>query len=121
MATQNKSNMEAVFASLTDSQRVETLNSVYQKGISIPKDQLAFSADKLVYLKPFIAKLTNNQQTEDLTSRILARQIIDELLMDILNEVQAFSHNVENGAKEYGLESLLNKYEEDFYLSNQVA
>ena len=80
--------MEATFNTLTDDQRLETLNNVYRKGLSTPKEQLAFSADKLVYLKPFINKLqAANAGTQDLRSRVMARQIIDELLRDILDEV----------------------------------
>ncbi|MGB0368547.1 MAG: hypothetical protein ACPGD8_04025, partial [Flavobacteriales bacterium] len=72
--------MNAIFATLTDDQRVETLNNIYRKGVSTPKDQLAFSADKLVYLKPFIGKLRNaNNETQDLRSRVMARQVIDQL------------------------------------------
>ncbi len=117
--------MEAIFSTLTDEQRVNTLNSVYQKGLSTPKENLAFSADKLVYLKPFISKLQNdNGITEDLSSRIMARQVIDELLMDIMEEIEASSKNEKEASKvalEYGLHMLVNNYEEDFYYTSKVA
>ena len=112
--------MEATFNTLTDDQRLETLNNVYRKGLSTPKEQLAFSADKLVYLKPFINKLqAASAGTQDLRSRVMARQVIDELLRDILDEVSATS-SPEKGAIEYGLQ-LLTIPEEDFYYTNQVA
>ena len=117
--------MEAIFSTLTDEQRVNTLNSVYQKGLSTPKENLAFSADKLVYLKPFISKLQNdNGITEDLSSRIMARQVIDELLMDIMEEIEANSKNEKAANKmaiEYGLSLLVNNHEEEFYYASKVA
>jgi hypothetical protein len=125
LAATTKGNMEAIFSTLTDEQRVNTLNSVYQKGLSTPKESLAFSADKLVYLKPFISKLQNdNGITEDLSSRIMARLVIDELLMDIMEEIEAASTNEKDANKialEYGLSVLINNQEEDFYYASNVA
>lgn len=117
--------MEALFATLTDEQRVNTLNRVYQKGLSTAKENLAFSADKLVYLKPFITKLQNdNGVTQDLNSRLMARQIIDELLQDILDEI-TFHSNSEAAAQqlamEYGLTIFLTPYSEDYYAPSKVA
>lgn len=116
--------MEAIFTTLTDKQRVETLNNVYQKGLATPKEQLAFSADKLVYIKPFISRLQNeNGAYQELSSRVMVRQVIDELLKDILEEVNASGSKDSNKrALEYGLQMLLiNNYEEDFYFTNKVA
>jgi len=117
--------MEAIFSTLTDEQRVNTLNSVYQKGLSTSKENLAFSADKLVYLKPFISKLQNdNGVTEDLSSRLMARQVIDELLQDIMEEIEVNSTNEATANKvalEYGLSLFINNYEEDFYYTSKVA
>tara|TARA_R110000868_G_scaffold14220_1_gene66189 strand:- start:404 stop:757 length:354 start_codon:yes stop_codon:yes gene_type:complete len=117
--------MEAVFSTLTDEQRVNTLNSVYQKGLSTPKDTLAFSSDKLVYLKPFISKLQNdNGITEDLSSRIMARQVIDELLQDIVEEIEVSASSKTAANKivfEYGLGIFINNPEEDIYYSSKVA
>lgn len=116
--------MEAIFSTLTDKQRVETLNSVYQKGISTPKEKLAFSSDKLVYLKPFLAKLQNTETT-DLNSRMMVRQVVDQLLQDIMDEISATcsrANMVANRvAVEYGLTALTSNYAEDFYLTKQVA
>ncbi|MCB9186038.1 MAG: hypothetical protein H6601_04755 [Flavobacteriales bacterium] len=116
--------MEATFATLTDKQRVETLNSVYQKGIATPKEKLAFSSDKLVYLKPFLNKLQNTEAT-DLNSRLMVREVVDQLLQDIVDEISlacARTNMLANKvAVEYGLGALLNSYEEDFYLNKQVA
>jgi hypothetical protein len=87
--------------------------------MSTPKEALAFSADKLVYIKPFISKLqSNNGLTEDLTSRVMARQIIDELLKDILEEITASCDNdksVEKISSEYGLNVLTANSVEEFY------
>ncbi|MFT4980768.1 MAG: chaperonin GroEL (HSP60 family) [Bacteroidia bacterium] len=113
--------MEAIFNTLTDEQRVETLNNVYRKAVSTPKEQLAFASDKLVYLKPFISKLQNaDGTTQDLRSRVMARQIIDELLKDILDEVCS-ADAPEKSAVEYGLQLLTTSYQEDFYYANKVA
>lgn len=104
--------MEAIFATLTDQERVQTLNSVYQKGLSTSKENLAFSSDKLVYLKPFISKLQNeNNLNENLGSRVMVRQIVDELLLDIAAEITAtcggLGKEVSRVAAEYGLTLLL--------------
>ncbi len=113
--------METIFATLTDNQRVETLNNLYQKGLSTPKEQLAFSADKLVYLKPFISRLINADGiTGDLNSRIMTRNVIDELLQDILEEIEATSviQTSKDSAKiasEYGLQLITNKFPEEAY------
>ena len=117
--------MEAIFSTLTDEQRVSTLNSVYQKGLSTSKANLAFSSDKLVYLKPFISKLQNdNGITEDLSSRIMARQVIDELLQDIVDEIQANASNANTAKRitsEYGLGIFSASSEEEIYYSSKVA
>ena len=111
--------MEALFNALTDEQRVETLNSVYQKGVTTPKDKLAFSADKLVYLKPFLSKL-QAIDTADLSNRFMIRQVVDQLLQDITDEITVTSarENVPacKMAAEYGLGMLLPQYVEPMYL-----
>lgn len=121
---QKQKDMEAVFATLTDAQRVETLNNIYKKGLSTPSQNLAFSADKLVYVKPFISKLTNTED-QDLTSRIMARSIIDDLLNDIVSEVEAAAVVSDKSSArlvaEYGLGLLVNQFEEDFYYASKVA
>ncbi|MBI1287461.1 MAG: hypothetical protein GC178_07745 [Flavobacteriales bacterium] len=117
--------MEAVFATLTDNQRVETLNNLYKKSISTPKGNLAFSADKLVYLKPFISRLQNTDGVDqDLNSRIMVRSVVDELLKDILAEIEVASGNGKNADKialEYGLGQLVQSVEENFYYTSKVA
>lgn len=117
--------MEAIFTTVTDKQRVDTLNSIYQKGLCTPKEALAFSSDKLVYVKPFISKLQNeNGATEDLSSRIMARQVIDELLNDIMDEIEmSCAKSAKDASKialEYGLHAFINN-DEDFYFANKVA
>lgn len=117
--------MEAIFSTITDEQRVNTLNRVYQKSLSTSKENLAFSADKLVYIKPFISKLQNDSGvTQDLSSRLMARQVIDELLKDIMDEIEVNSSNnttKQKVALEYGLNIFINNYQEEFYYSNKVA
>ncbi len=119
--------MEATFSTLTDEQRINTLNSIYQKGLSTSKENLAFSADKLIYIKPFISKLQSDKGVaQDLSSRLMTRQIIDELLQDIFDEIEVSSTNSEASvnkmALEYGLNMFVNNnHEEDFYYANKVA
>ncbi|MDC0303492.1 hypothetical protein OAL15_00620 [Flavobacteriales bacterium] len=115
--------MEAIFTTLTDKQRVETLNNLYQKGLSTPKEQLAFSADKLVYIKPFLCRLQNQTGTQqELSSLVMAREVIDELLKDILDEVNtSVADDSNKNTLEYGLQSLIPTYVEDFYFTNKVA
>ncbi|MFM1931774.1 MAG: hypothetical protein RL226_1077 [Bacteroidota bacterium] len=116
--------MEAIFTTITDKQRVETLYSVYQKGLTTPKEKLAFSADKLVYLKPFLAKLQDTEAT-DLSSRIMVRQVVDQLLQDIVDEISATCSRANVAANrvatEYGLNVLMSTSTEEFYLTKQVA
>lgn len=114
--------MEAIFTTLTDKQRVETLNNLYQKGLSTPKEQLAFSADKLVYIKPFLCRLQNQTGTQqELSSLVMAREVIDELLKDILDEVNTSVTDDYKNTLEYGLQCLIPSYVEDFYFTNKVA
>ena len=120
--------MEATFATLTDEQRVETLNNVYQKGISMSREDLAFSADKLVYLKPFIGRLLNTETVSDLNSRVMIRQIVDELLADIVDEIALTycrngDFNSEKAAAEYGLNNLFasNQQQSNAYDLKRVA
>lgn len=118
--------MEAIFSTLTDDQRVDTLNSVYQKGISTPAESLAFSADKLVYVKPFIARLLNAEKLNDLNSTVMLRQVIDELLADIVDEValtvsKRGNGKIEKVVADYGLASLMNSKSTNTYMLRQVA
>lgn len=111
--------MEVLLNTLTDEQRVETLNSVYKKGVTTPKDKLAFSADKLVYLKPFLSKL-QAIDTADLGNRFMVRQVVDQLLQDIADDITVTSVrenvSVYKVAAEYGLSMLLPQYQEPMYL-----
>lgn len=118
--------MEAIFATLTDEQRVEALNGLYQKGMSTPKEELAFSSDKLVYVKPFVSRLLGTATMhQDLSTRIMTRQIVDELLKDIVDEIQATCSrtmlSIDRISQDYGLVSLLRNNEEDYYYTNKVA
>lgn len=118
--------MEAVFATLTDNQRVAALNSLYKRGLSTPKENLAFSSDKLVYIKPFISRLQNVEGIDqDLNSRLMVRTVVDELLKDILSEIELSSSmaqkNSDKVAMEYGLGLLVQSIEENFYYASKVA
>ncbi len=116
--------MEAILTTLTDAQRVATLNNVYLKGIATPKDKLAFSADKLVYLKPFLGKLQASDAT-DLSNRIMVRQVVDQLLQDIVDEISATCSrsNMQPNkvALEYGLDLFDTANDNDFYTTKKVA
>ena len=116
--------MEAVFNTLSDIQRVETLNGLYQKGLSVSKEKLAFSADKLVYVKPFMNRLQDSR-SQDLNSRLMVRQIIDELLQDIVFEIEATctkdaSKDGISVMTEYGLQYSVSEVNEAVQY-NQVA
>ncbi|MCB9191832.1 MAG: hypothetical protein H6602_09230 [Flavobacteriales bacterium] len=118
--------MEAIFATLTDKQRVETLNNVYQKGITTPAEALAFSADKLVYLKPFISKLMTQDYLEDLTSRMMTRQIVYELLAEIVDEVTLTCSRKGNAtlakvASDYGIKAIVDLGSKTNYELKKVA
>lgn len=118
--------MEAVFATLTDNQRVETMNTLFKKSFSTQKENLAFSADKLVYLKPFISRLQNvDGVDQDLNSRLMVRTVVDELLKDILSEIELTSsltnQDSDKVAMEYGLGYLVQSVEENFYYTSKVA
>jgi hypothetical protein len=73
----------------TDSGRLELLNTIYRKGLSTPKQQLAFSADLLVYLRPFISTLSMGAEESASMSREHVRRVVDELLLDIVNDIQS--------------------------------
>ena len=105
--------MKAMFNTLTDEQRVATLNSLYQKSMCTPKDKLSFSVDKLVYVKPFISQLLNTVATKDLSTRLMIRQVIDELISDIIDEIEVSCTrdsrlSFENALKDLGLNLALN-------------
>jgi len=116
------------FTTLTDKQRLEVLNTIYKKGLSTPQDELAFSSDKLIYLKPFLTKLQNDvcDSAPSLTNLVMVRQVIDELLMDIKEEIDATCSRVDEKraqklAFEYGLHMFTEQLEENFYYANKVA
>ena len=118
--------MKALFNTLTDEQRVATLNSLYQKGMNTRKEDLSFSADKLVYVKPFITQLLNAASEKDFSTKLMIRQVVDELLSDIFDEV-ALSCNrngnypLEQAAKELGLSIFLKVNKERSYELRKVA
>ncbi len=127
-ALKNK-DMEAIFATLTDEQRVEALNGIYLKGMTTPKEELAFSSDKLVYVKPFVARLLGQTtMDQDLSTRLMTRQIVDELLKDIVDELEASCSrtmlSIDRIFLDYGLRSLVSKNQEEqeeYYYTGKVA
>jgi hypothetical protein len=119
--------MNALRLPSNDQERMHILNSIYVKGLSTPKHELAFSAHLLGYLKPFISKLNESLTREDSTVNLnLIRQVVDELIADIYAEIEAASIRLggKRGAHlvaDYGLQSAFNPFEADFYYSQRVA
>jgi hypothetical protein len=111
----------------TDAERLQALKVAYQKAVTTPKENLAFSSDMMKYLKPFITKLNNEiecGQNESAASSL--RQIIDELLRDIWDEVEYSYSNVDNNQKvrmvtEYGVVYNLTSYNNYEYQYEKVA
>lgn len=118
--------MKALFNTLTDKQRIATLNSLYQKGMNTRKEDLSFSAEKLVYVKPFITQLLNAASSKDFSTKLMVRQVVDELLKDIFDEV-ALSCNrngnypIEQAANELGLSMFLTSNSKANYELRKVA
>jgi len=96
----------------TDSGRIELLNTIYRKGLSTPKQQLAFSAELLVYLRPFITKLSMVSEDGSPVDRDHTRRVVDELLLDIVNEIHGKCARLGNrlGQRvmaEYGIKAMV--------------
>jgi len=120
--------MNALRLPSNDQERMQILNSIYVKGLSTPKHELAFSAHLLGYLKPFISKLNDSLSSEEdsMTNLNLVRQVVDELISDIYAEIEAASLRLggKRGAHlvaDYGLQTVFNPFEADFYYSKKVA
>lgn len=73
----------------TDSDRLELLNTIFRNSLSTPKEQLAFSPELVVYLRPFIGKLSMSMELGDSSDLKRVRSVVDELLVDIFTEMQA--------------------------------
>lgn len=111
-----------------DQERLQILSSIYIKGLSTPKQELAFSANLLGYLKPFISKLTESCSSADETASNLnlIRQVVDDLIADIYTEIESASMRLggKRGAHliaDYGLQTVFNPFETEFYYSEKVA
>lgn len=118
--------MKALFNTLTDEQRITALNSLYQKGMNTRKEELTFSAEKLVYVKPFITQLLNAASAKDFSTKLMVRQVVDELLKDILDEValncnRNGNYPLEQAAKELGLSIFLGLNSEVSFDLRKVA
>ena len=120
--------MAANFTTLTDNQRLEALKTIYKKGLCTSKEDLAFSADKLVYLKPFLTKLQIEVTDEvpNISSLAIIRQVVDELLMDIWEEIEATCFRVtekraEKMIADYGLQLKTVPFEASYYYASKVA
>lgn len=98
-------------STMTDEQRVSILNHLLRTGLNTPKHQLPFGAEKLTYVMPFIGKLQQDAAT-DLASRFVVRQIVDDLLQEIADEmVLNYSTNeslLNRKMVEFGIASLMN-------------
>jgi len=111
----------------TDAERLQALKVAYQKAVTTPKENLAFSSDMMKYLKPFITKLNNEIECgENESAAISLRQIIDELLRDIWDEVEYSYSNYDSNQKvrmttEYGVVYNLSNYNNYEYAYEQVA
>lgn len=118
--------MEATFTTLTDQQRVTALNNIFKAGLTTPKENLSFSTDKLVYLKPFLAKLqsSTDYSVPSFGNMVMVRQIVDDLLQDIMSEVEATcvrtGQNVERLAVDLGLQ-MFAQQTMDFFYTSKVA
>jgi hypothetical protein len=111
-----------------DQERLIALSTIYVKGLSTPKDELAFSADMLIYLKPFILKLQSAAADSEggNINLELVRQVIDQLLADIYEEVRSVCLRLggkrgERVAADYGLAVDVNSYVADYYYKQSVA
>jgi hypothetical protein len=122
--------MNALRLPSNDQERMQVLSSIYAKGLSTPKDELAFSSDLLGYLRPFITKLQSGvvENGDAAANLSLVRQVVDELISDIYAEVQAACLRMggkrgERLAADYGLQHLVNPFEgmEYYYSAKKVA
>ena len=111
----------------TDAERLQALKVAYQKAVTTPKENLAFSSDMMKYLKPFISKLNNEIECgENENSSTSLRQIIDELLIDIWDEVEYSYSKFDSTSKvrmttEYGVVYNLADYSNYEYSYEKVA
>ena len=111
----------------TDAERLQALKVAYQKAVTTPKENLAFSSDMMKYLKPFITKLNNEiEGGQNEVAATSLRQIIDELLRDIWDEVEYSYSNYDSTSKvkmttEYGVVYNLSNYNHFEYAYNKVA
>lgn len=119
--------MKALQLPQNDQERMRVLNTIYMKGLTTPKEELAFSSDLLVYLRPFISKLNSAAAAEDSNVNMsLVRSVVDELIADIVGQIEGVCQRMEGKraahlAAEYGLDSVFNPFEADFYYSAKAA
>jgi hypothetical protein len=120
--------MNALLLPQTDNERMTILNAVYAKGMNTPKNELAFSSSMLIYVKPFIAKMLTLAGNPEICASDISsvRQVVDELIQDILEEVQSASLRMggKRGrrlAADYGLNFAFNPFEAEFFHSKKVA
>ncbi len=127
-AKEKRHKMKSLRLPRTDKERMQLLNTIYVKGMSTPKEELAFSHNLLVYLKPFIIKMQTAVSVEDsgTLNLGLVRQVVDDLIRDIYEEIEASCLRVggrkaEYVAKEYGLNTMFNPFNTNFYTGQKVA
>ncbi|MCF8256154.1 MAG: hypothetical protein K9J06_01275 [Flavobacteriales bacterium] len=120
--------MNALRLPSNDQERMQLLNRIYAKGLSTPKNELAFSPELLTYLRPFIAKLRDEATNEDGSAANLGlvRRVVDELIGDICTEVEAACLRMggkrgEHLAADYGLQFIFNPFEAEYFRTLKVA
>ena len=113
----------------TDAERIQALRVAYQKALTTPKEDLAFSSEMMKYLKPFMTKLYGEMngcldKGQNQATSLMLRQVIDELLRDIWDEVEITYSNCDSPFKmqklvEYGVVSSNMSFE--YQYEQQVA
>ncbi|MFT4526720.1 MAG: hypothetical protein ACI85F_002897 [Bacteroidia bacterium] len=78
--------------SITDIDRLNTLNMLFIQEGKTDAHELPFSRNKLDYLRPLMVRLNQvsskvNTSTSDVHSSTMLRQMIDELLLEITAQV----------------------------------
>jgi|GEM_PF-5338237 len=70
-----------------DQERIDALRTIYLSATETSMGQLPFAGEMVNYVKPFLQKLSENGQSNNLAATIMMRQVVDELLSDIYRQV----------------------------------
>lgn len=97
--------MTASVNTLSDQQRVNLLNAIYRQAVSTSTTDLGFSTEKLSYIRPFLGKLQQElkSSTPSLVNLMMVREVIDQLITDIKDELAVFAA----GDSSHGLQQVL--------------